>query len=179
MGSLVCYFFSHYETRVCCAKEFECSAKAHISKLNGIQYYLGTHRPTSIEAVKVSLEDAFAHRGWRTPSGFPWRAVALIQCVGIGGAIWHGRVRGYNRGLVITAKSRLRSCERRAEREAAQEATSTFMTVTRDRVHRLRGAGSGPRSGSTTMNPVERSGIRVLGIIYRDIGMRILGGPDR
>lgn len=68
--------------------------------------------------------------------------------------------------------------ERCTERKSTQEAAGAFMTVASKRVHRLWRARRGPRSGSAAMNLVERSGVGLLGIICRDIGIRTLGGLD-
>jgi len=151
-----------------------------LSKLNRIPYNPGTHRPTSIEAIKMPLENPFTHRRRRSSNRFSWGAAAPIQwSISIGGAVGEGSVRRYSRWLVVTAESWLRPRERCAEGETAQETAGAFLTVTSQRVHRLWRGRRGPGGRSATMDFAEWSGVGFLDIICLGVGVRKLVGLVR
>jgi hypothetical protein len=134
----------------------------------------------SIEAIEMPLENAFPHRRWCPPNRPPWRAVPPVRRgASIGRAIGERRVWRHRGCLVTVAKSWLRPREGSAERETAQDARSTLMTVTGEWVHRLR-AGS-PRSRRATMDCAKRSRVRFLSIIViknRATANRVNGAPS-
>jgi hypothetical protein len=143
----------------------------------------GTQGPTSIEAIKMSLENSLPHWRWGTPSGLPWGTAAPVQrSITVGGTIREGSVWRDGWCLVVPAKTCLRLRERCAEGEAAQEAASTFVAFASKRVHRLRGARSSPRCGSPTMDLAEWSRVGILGIIIvknrASAANRIDGAPS-
>ena len=56
----------------------------------------GTHRPTSIEAVEMPLENPFSHWRRRSPGGFSWgTAVPIRRGIAVGGACGEGGVWWY------------------------------------------------------------------------------------